>query len=141
MHLADDVAASHELPIDVELWDCRPVGERLDSVPDLGGAKYIDRFVAWLQLIENFHDLGGEPALRPLASSLHEEDDPSFRHEVGDLLVKRLIYGHGCAFQVVLGAVKSVGMVRGIVIAIRRKLWGVNVLSCISSTGPLMVKL
>ena len=37
IHLADDVAASDELPVDVELWNRRPLGERLDSIPDLGG--------------------------------------------------------------------------------------------------------
>ena len=47
MHLADNVATSDELPIDVELWDRRPFGERLDSIADLGGTKYIDRSVAW----------------------------------------------------------------------------------------------
>ena len=91
MHRADDVAAADELPIDVELWDRRPLGERLDSIPYLGGTQYIDRFVAWLQLVEDLHDLGGEPALRHVASSLHEQDDPALRHEVGDLLAERFV--------------------------------------------------
>ena len=48
IHLADDVAASDELPVDVELGGRRPIGERLDPLQDIGGTKYINRFVAWL---------------------------------------------------------------------------------------------
>ena len=46
IHLADDVAASDELPIDIELWNRRSLVERLDPIPDLGGTKRIDGFVA-----------------------------------------------------------------------------------------------
>src|ERR1019366_2932826 len=74
MHLADDVAASDELPVNIELRDRGPLRERLDPIPHLGGTQYIDRFIARLQLVEDLHHLGGEPALRHAARSLHEED-------------------------------------------------------------------
>ena len=104
-HLADDVAASNELPVDLELWIRRPLGERLDSIPDLGGTKYIDRFVAGLQLVEDLHDLGRESALRHAASSLHEEDDPVLGHEFGNLFSERFAQGHGCSFRIGWGSV------------------------------------
>ena len=46
IHLADDIAASDELPVDVELRNRRPLGENLDPIPDLGGTKRIDSFIA-----------------------------------------------------------------------------------------------
>src|SRR5437868_5280760 len=43
-HLADDVAAADELPLDVELRDRRPVGECLDPLAHQRVGEHVDAF-------------------------------------------------------------------------------------------------
>src|SRR5690606_24643418 len=50
-HLAHDVAAAHELALDVELGDGRPVGKDLDAVAQLGVREHIGAAVFDAEII------------------------------------------------------------------------------------------
>src|SRR5262249_358453 len=65
-HLTDDVAAAHELALDVELRNGGPLGIGLDALPQVVGLEHVDALVGHTQVIEDLHDLPGEPALREL---------------------------------------------------------------------------
>ena len=82
VHLAHDVAAADEAPVDVELGDRRPLAVLLDPVADLGAAEHVDRLVRGEELVEDAHHLGGEPARGGPAVALHEEDDGVRLHKI-----------------------------------------------------------
>ena len=67
-HLADDVAAADELALDVELRDGRPVGIGLDAVAQVVGLQHVEALIGHAEVIEDLHDLGGEPAHREIAA-------------------------------------------------------------------------
>src|ERR1051326_3963005 len=73
-HLADDVAAAHELALDVELRDRRPLREALDALADAHVVEHIDVLVVDAHVTQDLGDLSGEPALGKILVPLHEKD-------------------------------------------------------------------
>src|ERR1700730_72648 len=62
-HLADDVAPAHELALDVELRDRRPLREALDALTDAHVLEHVDVLVVDAHVAQDLYDLRGEAAL------------------------------------------------------------------------------
>src|SRR6185369_17946867 len=56
-HLADDVATAHELALDVELRDRRPLREALDALTDAHVLEHIDVLVVDAHVTQDLGDL------------------------------------------------------------------------------------
>src|SRR3546814_3629517 len=63
-HLADDVAAAHELALDVELRDGRPGRIVLDPVADRRVLEHVDALELDAEVAQHLNDYGREAALR-----------------------------------------------------------------------------
>src|SRR5215471_9994733 len=70
-HLPHDIAAAQKLALHIELRDCRPLSITLDALPQVIRLEHVDALVGHPEVIENLHDLGGEPALGKLRGALH----------------------------------------------------------------------
>jgi hypothetical protein len=92
VHFAHDVAAAHELALDIELRDRRPIREFLDSISDLAVGEHVDRFVFADQLVQNPGDGGGEAAARRKGRSLHEKDNGIAADGALDLLAGGIVH-------------------------------------------------
>lgn len=55
-HLADDVAAAHELALHIKLGDRRPIGEGLDAVAQFGGFENVEALIADPDMVEDLDD-------------------------------------------------------------------------------------
>src|SRR6185437_10807134 len=88
-HLADDVAASDELALDVKLRDRRPVRKLLDALAHRRVGEHVDTAELDAHMAEYLHHRRREPALRKDRRALHEQDDGSF----GDLLADAFVGG------------------------------------------------
>jgi len=75
VHLLDDVAPAHQLPLDVQLRVRRPVGVLLQPLADLLVPEDVKRGVLDAGLIEGVDHPAAEPAPRLLAVPLHEEQN------------------------------------------------------------------
>src|SRR5687767_8435186 len=75
IELGHDVAAAHELPVDIELGDRRPGGELLDSVAHFGISEHVDVDERLAHLLERPHHTVGKTALREALGPFHEKDD------------------------------------------------------------------
>src|SRR5437016_930470 len=73
-HLADDVAATHELALDVELRDRRPLREAFDALADAHVLEHVDVLVVDTHMTQDLSDLCREPALGKILVPLHEKD-------------------------------------------------------------------
>src|SRR5262249_6023429 len=88
-HLAHDVATAHELTLDVELRDRRPLRERLDAFADAHVFQHVHILVVDPHVAEDLRHLGGETALGKILGPLHEHN-----HVVaGDGLADPVLHG------------------------------------------------
>ena len=73
MHFLDDVAASEEFSLDVDLWDGRPVAEIFDLLSQLAVGQHVDVLKLDAVCAEEHDNILGEAALGHLLGSLHED--------------------------------------------------------------------
>src|SRR5271167_1019386 len=72
-HLADDVAAAHELAFHIELWNCRPVGEPFDPLSQRRIAEHVDTLELDAEMAQHLHHDGRETALREDRRAFHKQ--------------------------------------------------------------------
>src|SRR6266571_1108112 len=94
-HLLDDVAAAHQLAVDVELREGAPIGElagdlaeRIEQRQDVDGA------VLDAELLEYPNDSHREPAPGHLRCALHEQQHLVLPQELLDLLLQLWVGRH-----------------------------------------------
>src|SRR3954470_5761201 len=89
VHLADDVAATQELTLDVELGDRRPTAELLDAFAQARVGEHVDALELDAKVGQHLHHGRRETALREHRRALHVKDDV-----VGlDVALDPLFYG------------------------------------------------
>src|SRR6267142_2023557 len=84
VHLRDDVAASDEGAVDVELGDRGPVRERLDRLADLRVCQHIDGVKRHAIVCKRSDNCGREAALRTRRAAFHKENDGVELDGLGD---------------------------------------------------------
>src|SRR5262249_10388022 len=83
-HLANDVATSHELALDVELRNRGPLREALDALAEAHVFEHVDVLVVDADILKDLRDLAGEAALRHLLRAFHEQDHIVGRNRLAD---------------------------------------------------------
>jgi hypothetical protein len=83
-HLADDIAAAHELTLEVKLGNSRPIGEFLDPLAKSFVGEHIHVVKRHPQMVEDLHHLIGEPAHWLLGCPLHVQHDVVAGHGIAD---------------------------------------------------------
>src|SRR4051794_23287108 len=75
VHLPDDIAATQEFALDVELRNGRPTAELLDTLAQARVGEHVDALELDAQMGQHLHHGGREAALREHRRPLHVEDD------------------------------------------------------------------
>src|ERR1700719_1917636 len=88
VHLANDVATADKFAFDIELRDCRPIGERFDPLAQRRVAEHVDALVFDPQTAPHLDHDAGKTALREHRRTLPEQHDIV----LADLALDALVY-------------------------------------------------
>src|SRR5947209_8939310 len=88
VHLHDDVAAAHELAVDEQLGDGRPVREGRKLLSDPRVRQDVDGRERLSYRLQDGHRTGREPAGRLVRRSFHEQDHRVLGDRAGDLVAE-----------------------------------------------------
>jgi len=94
LELLDDVAASDEFALDVELRDRGPGGVLLDPLAQVRIREHVEGLIRRQEAVEDPHDRRGESALGRLAIALHEEQHVVGLDQGRDLLAGCFVEAH-----------------------------------------------
>lgn len=87
VQLQHNIAATHELPVDEDLRNRRPIGELLDALPQILVLQHVMTVVRDAVHAQDLNDGVAEAAFRCLRNALHEHDHFVVLHQLTDLVL------------------------------------------------------
>merc|ERR1719433_222994 len=116
VHLRHNVAASNELPIDVELRYRRSIAKLFDRLAYLVVREHVARRKFHLKVVQDSAHMVRKSALGGFWDAFHEQHDPIFRNVLLYDVKRRLILNRlalrpkvGVGFRLVVGIVRRGG--------------------------------